>query len=528
MGDTRFQAHYDRLRRAEDATREMYSMDDEALIQALAGGSADPDSQYLMNILASEALNRVRRARLVQQHLAEGVFALDGEGRIMSANPAAQQMLARVEAQLRGIHLYDLCDQHLSGDRDHVCAFMRVYEHGKIVEHSEETFVRADGALVEVAYTAAPVVADDLVAGVVVAWRDVGRLLEWQRRIVESEARYRSLFEHSSEIIVSVDLDGRVTAVNPAAERVTGYRAEAVVGMRVLPFVRQQDRARAEASLEAVMSGQTTEGVYDVIDAHGGTRTLEFINVPIVVGSRVVGVHAVARDVTESRRHERELEESEMRHRLAAEGLRDEAVIFLSPTGTILSWSPGAFQIFGWREGEMRGASYARLFARDEPDAEAPERQLERAVAGDLAIQEDVVCADGQRVGVSGVLRSVRGTTDTVAGYVLVLRRRPHEDEGTVVVRGDLIEAASAVFARHVGSTPTRLVARPFQDLLHPDDRERMRRTMQDCGEGQSVETELRLLALEGEPRRMAAEVRCLDAGAGEPCWVILCREAPP
>lgn len=526
MGDTRFQAHYDRIKRAEDAAREIYAMDDEGLIQALAAGSADLESQYFMNILASEALNRIRRARLVEQHIAEGVFALNDEGRIVSANPAAQALLGAIEAELRGRLLGDLCERHASGDSTHVCAFLRVYEDGRTVSHSEERFLRHDGRGIDVAYTAAPILDEGLVIGAVVAWRDVSESMQWKRRLVESESHYRSLFEHSSELIVTIDSDGRITALNPAAERATGYRSRDVIGMRVLPFVTAEDQARAQTALSAVFAGEKTEGLFDIIDARGEKRVLDVISVPVLVDSKVVGVHAVARDVTDTRRLEAELRQSEMHHRLAAEGLRDEAVIFLSPGGTILSWSPGATSIFGWQEDQVRGASYAILFSPKMAAAGLPQEQLREALrAADIPINGEHVRSDGTPVRAQGRLRCVRGTEGDVAGYVAVLRRKPHENEGTVVVRGKSIEAASLVFGGLVGSTPADLVGRPIFDLVHPEDRARLENAFEVAEQGEALEVELRLLGSGNTPRRVMVDVRCLDAGSDWRRWVLLCRE---
>lgn len=524
MGDVRFQAHYDRIKRAKDAAREIYAMDDEGLIQALAAGSADPESQYFMNVLASEALNRIRRARLVEQHIAEGVFALDGDGRITSANPAAQGLLGVIEAELRGRLLYELCERHATGDSTHLCAFMRVYKDARTVSHSEERFLRHDGRGLDVAYTAAPILDEGLVAGVVVAWRDVSASTEWQRRLVETETRYRSLFEHSSEVIVSLDREGRITGLNPAAERVTGYHSRDIVGMRVLPFVTAEDQTRAQAALAAVFAGEMTHGLFDIIDAQGGKRVLDVISVPIVVESKVVGVHAVARDVTETRRLEAELRQSEMRHRLAAEGLRDEAVIFLSPAGTILSWSPGATRIFGWQEDQVRGASYAILFSPHIAAAGLPQEQLKEALrASDIPINGEHVRSDGTPVRAQGRLRCVRGTEGAPAGFVAVLRRKANESEGTVVVCGETIEAASAVFGGLVGSTPSALVGRQIVAFVHPEDHGRLRNAFQGAEGGEAVEVELRLVGA-SKPRCVTVDVRCLDAGSDWRRWVLLCR----
>ena len=67
----------------------------------------------------------------------------------------------------------------------------------------------------------------------------------------ESEARYRLLAENITDIIAQLDLDGVITFVTPACERVLGYRSEEMVGQRLLDLVHPDDQGRGLAIVEA-------------------------------------------------------------------------------------------------------------------------------------------------------------------------------------------------------------------------------------------------------------------------------------
>lgn len=84
MGDARFEPHYARVKRARHPVQEIRAMSDEEVIAALGGASRASDP-YTANVLATEALNRVRRHAAITDHLGEGVVALDRAFRLSLA-----------------------------------------------------------------------------------------------------------------------------------------------------------------------------------------------------------------------------------------------------------------------------------------------------------------------------------------------------------------------------------------------------------------------------------------------------------
>lgn len=70
-----------------------------------------------------------------------------------------------------------------------------------------------------------------------------------ERRLRESEERFRLLASNATDIVTECDLDGRFRYVSPAVTTVTGYTEDEVVGKRALDFVHPDDRARVEQEL---------------------------------------------------------------------------------------------------------------------------------------------------------------------------------------------------------------------------------------------------------------------------------------
>ncbi|MFP5578045.1 MAG: putative bifunctional diguanylate cyclase/phosphodiesterase [Acidimicrobiia bacterium] len=140
-----------------------------------------------------------------------------------------------------------------------------------------------------------------------VSARDVTDRREARRRIEESEQRFRSLFEHNTDAVYALDLDGRYTMVNPASELLTGYSARELMGSSFATLMHPDDVERTAAQFERATSGEAQEYGVKVLHRSGEVRDLEVTNTPIVVDGEIVGVFGVAKDVTERRRLERQL-----------------------------------------------------------------------------------------------------------------------------------------------------------------------------------------------------------------------------
>ena len=119
-------------------------------------------------------------------------------------------------------------------------------------------------------------------------------------QIRESEERYRELFENAKDAIYVHDLDGTYIKINRAAEELSGYRREEIVGHKFTEFVAEEHIQYVRESLCAKF-GEQDETSYEVdVIAKDGRR------VPVEVSSRaiyengvLVGVQGMARDITE-------------------------------------------------------------------------------------------------------------------------------------------------------------------------------------------------------------------------------------
>lgn len=135
-----------------------------------------------------------------------------------------------------------------------------------------------------------------------------------------SEERYRRIFEQASDLILTADLDQVITDCNPAAAAAVGLTRAEAIGRKISDFISPDDFSRSSEMLRTKLEhGGTTQ--YDVrVRSHTG----EWLSWEISSGltfddaGKPVGLHVVARDVTERKRFERhqQLLVGELNHRV--------------------------------------------------------------------------------------------------------------------------------------------------------------------------------------------------------------------
>ena len=266
----------------------------------------------------------------------------------------------------------------------------------------------------------------------------------------ESEARYRGLVEEAGFVIYRADARGRCTYANAVALRLAGGPGADVVGRPLLSFVRR-DYRRELAALYAAQVAEGTPQTYaevPCVTADGETVWLAQ-NVRVLrEGGRpdgaVVGLHAVARDVTERREAEAARHRSQEELRLLIDGVRDHSVFLMDSDGRVATWNTGAERLMGYDAAEAVGLPCRTFYLADDVAAGGPDETLRRAVAEGAAATEGWrVRKDGSRLWVAGTITALRdepgpgGGPGRPRGFAVVVRDATEEWEAAERLRQD-------------------------------------------------------------------------------------------
>lgn len=119
-----------------------------------------------------------------------------------------------------------------------------------------------------------------------------------ERKLLESEQRYKSLFEHNPELVCSSNEEGIITSVNPAVKNITGYEIDEVMGKTCRDFIGDEDWKETRNFLRQALKGEPQKGQFRLRHKDGRQVELEAVVMPIVVDGQIVGMYTVAKDVT--------------------------------------------------------------------------------------------------------------------------------------------------------------------------------------------------------------------------------------
>jgi two-component system cell cycle sensor histidine kinase/response regulator CckA len=133
-----------------------------------------------------------------------------------------------------------------------------------------------------------------------------------EHELISSQDSYRELFENANEIMYTHDLNGWLTSLNKTGETLTGYTSEEAIGMNMSTLVAPEYRQLWREMLDSQIGGETkTTYELEIVNKSGARISLETGTRLIFRKGKPVAVQGIARDVTERRRTEAHLRQSQ-------------------------------------------------------------------------------------------------------------------------------------------------------------------------------------------------------------------------
>ncbi len=188
---------------------------------------------------------------------------------------------------------------------------------------------------------------------------DVTARKEAEEARKESEDRYRDLVEHAGDIIYRTDAAGRFTYCNPTSLRILGYLPEELLGRHYLEIVQPQCRAQAERFYGRQFIRKTPRTAYELpVAAKDGREVWLGQHTQLLLERDIVnGFQVVARDITERKRVEQALRESEERFSKAFHSSPAGMAISRLEDGRVLDVNDAFVRVSGFSREELIGMS---------------------------------------------------------------------------------------------------------------------------------------------------------------------------
>ena len=287
----------------------------------------------------------------------DGIITVDLKGRITSWNPGAEGMYGYSEKEMPGEDLLRVFPQ---AEREKGELLMPM-KSGKAVSAFETVRRRKDGSRVNISLTLSPIKnAEGRLVGISGIQRDITE----RKRAEEALKLTQFSVERTADPVFWIDADSRFLNVNDTACRHLGYSREELLSMTVSDINPAFPPERwAEYWKEVKRKGSLT--------FESSQRRKDGSEVPVEVATNYMEFNgkeydfAFVRDITERKRAEDALRESEARNRAILQAAPDGILTF-DESGVIDSFNPAAERIFGLSAPEVLDGKIGALMDGDD------------------------------------------------------------------------------------------------------------------------------------------------------------------
>ncbi|HEY0095670.1 MAG TPA: PAS domain S-box protein, partial [Archangium sp.] len=241
------------------------------------------------------------------------------------------------------------------------------------------------------------------------------------------DERARMLLDHIEDYaIFMLDTSGQVKSWNLGAQRINGYTPAEILGRHFSIFYPPADIVAGKCERElrcATTTGRFEEEGWRV--RKNGEQYWASVILTAVrdATGKLLGFAKVTRDLTERRKAEEQLRQSEERFRMMVTSVKDYAMFMVGPDGRVESWNMGAQRIKGYEAGEIIGQPITRFYPEEQVAQGKPWALLREAAASGHV--EDVgwrVRKDGTPFWADVVITAVRDESGQLRGFAKVTR----------------------------------------------------------------------------------------------------------
>ncbi|MFO8009462.1 MAG: PAS domain S-box protein [Dehalococcoidia bacterium] len=433
------------------------------------------------------------RLRALFDNAPDAIFTNTLEGTLLDGNRAAEELLGYTKKELVGKSFFEagiLPDEYLN------LALQKLEESKKgiLTKPVEFELIRKDGSRVTVEIMSITISTEGKGEIMGIA-RDVTDRRQMEEALQESERNYRVLFERAIEGIVVIDVETmRVVLCNQSAARQYGFeKAEDIIGLYSLDWVHQDDREKVMTSIAEDMFERNLQSVLEIrtITRGGEEKWVSVTSTTTEYQGKLAGLISF-RDVTERKKAEDALRNSEEKLRATFESVRD-GIIVVDLEGKVLQVNDAATSITGYTTDELIGKN-ALDFTYGEDRGKVIEdmaRTLENVSIIPVTSYR-LVNTDGDVIDVESRNSVIRDSAGNPAGFVGILRdvtesrkaeealRQSEEKYRSLVENiNDVVFSLDQVgyftyvspsIEKVAGYKPEEITGEHFNRFIHPED----------------------------------------------------------
>ena len=228
----------------------------------------------------------------------DGVIAIDKDLRIISFSKGAERITGFFAVDVNGKNFNEVFKSELDV---HKSPIADVLENGKSLVNIRTKINNIDNKPITISINATPLkdVKGEII-GLIVNFRDIGEVYKLHAELFTENARLIAILNSITDGVLTVDNEWRITSFNPAAERITGRKAENVMGKQCYE-VMKSETCKTNCPLRKTMA--TKIPVYDyeieIVSAHGETIPIS-VNTALLIDeeNEIIGGVETFRDLS--------------------------------------------------------------------------------------------------------------------------------------------------------------------------------------------------------------------------------------
>lgn len=376
----------------------------------------------------------LRRYQTLVNTIDDGIYQLDAEGRFVAVNDVIVETTGYSRDELVGEHVSLV----LGGDdieRIEREIVSQIESDDDTITTFELTIRTADGETTPCELRVNLLIEDGAFQGTIGVARDISEEKRQRETLESAQASYDSIASVLDESDIGVfilDDEFEVAWVNEPIGEYFGLDQDELVGRDKRRVVNEiiggrvdEQNVFADRVLATYDDNSYIEQFECRITAGDGreARWLEHYSKPIESGLYAGGRIEFYYDITERKRSEDSLQETEKRFQTLVDAVEEYAIFRLDPNGHVVSWNEGAREIKDYDREEILGEHFS-VFYTDEARANGvpTENLSDAAREGSIEDTEWRVRADGSRFWANVTLTAIRNDDGDLEGYVKITR----------------------------------------------------------------------------------------------------------
>ncbi|WP_223590716.1 PAS domain S-box protein [Neobacillus bataviensis] len=326
----------------------------------------------------------------------------------------------------------------------------------------------------------------------------------------ENFSRNETLFYGNNDAILAFDLDGNVVLVNPAFVKLSGYSTEESIQMKLQMFFRIESLDEVFHYFHKATLGEVQNFDCRMTAKDGKIIDLNITNIPIGRRNTIVGIHAIAKDITQLKRKKSEVRKIEEFHRVLTDNVLD-MIVSTSLLGKILYVSPSCENILGYTSGELIGKHSSILLHQEDKEKAILDRKevlssLEkgrnsyrfRKKDGSFVWIESICnpIIDPDTKNILEVVSVIRDITERRQAEEALWSRKKafrdlveHSPDAVIIVKDEKILFINETGVGLLGATtPEDFISKSILELIHPADHEKVKKRIASVIDGNTTE----------------------------------------